>query len=226
MATPLFSFEHVTLDGDERPRLADAGLDIPDDGITAIAGPSGAGKSSLLRCCNRLEAPSSGVVRYRGEDIAGRDPLAHRREVAMVFQRPVLFAGSVADNVLVATPGASDERIAELLARAALDESFAARDAAALSGGEGQRVCLARAIATDPSVLLMDEPTSSLDPENVRALELLMLELAAAGVPVVLVTHGENQIGRVADRVVRLAAGRVTEVQELSQSAMRGGDRV
>lgn len=144
----------------------------------------------------------------------------------MVFQRPVLFAGSVADNVLVATPGASDERIAELLARAALDESFAARDAAALSGGEGQRVCLARAIATDPSVLLMDEPTSSLDPENVRALELLMLELAAAGVPVVLVTHGENQIGRVADRVVRLAAGRVTEVQELSQSAMRGGDRV
>lgn len=214
MTAALFSFEHVTLDGDERPRLDDVSFEIPDRGISAIAGPSGAGKSSLLRCCNRLEAPQSGTVRYRGDDVAALDPLAHRREVAMVFQRPVLFAGSVADNLRVADPQASDTLIDELLRRAALEDGFATREAAALSGGEGQRVCLARALATDPRVLLMDEPTSSLDQETTGILERLMLDLAASGVAVVLVTHGEDQIERVADRVVRLDGGRVTAVDD------------
>ena len=214
MALPLFAFEHVTLPGAERARLDDVDLELPAAGVTAIAGPSGAGKSSLLRCCNRLEAPESGVVRYRGEDIAARDPLEHRREVAMVFQKPVLFAGSVADNLRVADPQADEGRIAELLRRAALDESFAARDAAALSGGEGQRACLARALATDPHALLMDEPTSSLDPEATATLEGLMRELATDGVPVLLVSHGEEQIARVADRVVRMDLGRITGVEE------------
>ncbi len=225
MTPALFSFERVTLDGDERPRLDDVSFEVPDRGVSAIAGPSGAGKSSLLRCCNRLEAPRSGIVRYHGEDAAARDPLAHRREVAMVFQRPVLFAGTVTDNLRVADPGASDERIAALLRRAALDEGFAARDAAALSGGEGQRVCLARALATDPHVLLMDEPTSSLDEETAGMLEALMRDLAAGGVPVVLVTHGEDQIARVADRVVRVDRGRITGVEELAGGAARARRR-
>ena len=210
----------MTLDGDERARLDRVSFEIPDSGVSAIAGPSGAGKSSLLRCCNRLEAPRSGVVRYRGEDVAARDPLAHRREVAMVFQKPVLFPGSVADNLRVAQPDAGDERIAELLSRAALGRGFAGRDAAALSGGEGQRVCLARALATDPHVLLMDEPTSSLDQETTVVLEQLMRDLAAGGVPVVLVTHGEDQIDRVADRVVRVDNGRVTSVEEMGPNAV------
>ena len=122
VAAALFAFEHVDVAGRGAARAWTTWSSrCPDGGITAIAGPSGAGKSSLLRCCNRLEAPPEGVVRYRGEDIAARDPLAHRREVAMVFQKPVLFAGSVADNLRVADPTASDERIAELLRRAALD---------------------------------------------------------------------------------------------------------
>jgi putative ABC transport system ATP-binding protein len=218
VAAPLFAFEHVTLAGAERPRLDDVQLELHDGGVTAIAGPSGAGKSSLLRCCNRLEAPRDGVVRYRGEDIAARDPLALRREVAMVFQKPVLFAGTVADNLRVADPQASDERIAELLGRAALDVSFAARDAGAISGGEAQRVCLARALATDPHAMLMDEPTSSLDAGATATLETLMRELASGGVPVLLVSHGEDQIARVADRVVRMDAGRVTGVEELDDA--------
>lgn len=214
MADALFSFERVTLDGDERARLDELSVELPGSGVTAIAGPSGAGKSSLLRCCNRLDAPQSGVVRYRGADVAARDPLAHRREVGMVFQRPVLFPGSVADNVRIADPQAGEERIAQLLRRAALDPSFAARDAGALSGGEAQRVCIARALATDPHVLLMDEPTSSLDADAAETLEKLMRELAADGVPVVLVSHGEAQIKRVADHVVRLEEGRVTRTEE------------
>ncbi len=207
---PLFSFEHVSVAGDERPRLDDVSVVLPDSGITALAGPSGAGKSTLLRCCNRLEAPESGTVSYRGEDVATLDPLAHRRAVGMVFQAPVLFPGTVADNLRVADPDAGDERIAELLRRAALDPSkFAERDADTLSGGEGQRVCLARTLATDPAVLLMDEPTSALDADATEQLEELMRALSADGVPVVLVTHNEGQLERVADHVVRLREGRL-----------------
>jgi len=207
---PLFSFEHVQVAGDERPRLYDVSVTLPDTGITALAGPSGAGKSTLLRCCNRLEAPVEGTVRYRGDDIAGLDPLAHRRDVGMVFQAPVLFPGTVADNLRVADPEAGDERIAGLLRRAALDPGvFAGRDADSLSGGEGQRVCLARTLATDPHVLLMDEPTSALDQAATAELEELMRSLAADGVPVVLVTHDEQQLERVADHVLRLRDGHV-----------------
>lgn len=207
---PLFSFEHVTVAGDGRPRLDDISVELPDRGVTALAGPSGAGKSTLLRCCNRLEAPDSGVVRYRGEDVAARDPLSHRREVGMVFQAPVLFPGTVADNLRVADPDASDERIAGLLRRAALDpQAFAERDADTLSGGEAQRACLARALATDPHVVLMDEPTASLDAAATAELERLMLSLAREGVPVLLVTHDEAQLERVAHHVVRLREGRL-----------------
>lgn len=207
---PLFTFEDVRVDGDERPRLDGVSVTLPATGITALAGPSGAGKSTLLRCCNRLEAPAGGTVRYRGADIAGLDPLAHRRKVGMVFQAPIVFAGSVADNLRVADPEADDERVAGLLRRAALDpEVFAARDVDTLSGGEAQRVCLARALATDPDVLLMDEPTSALDGDATAELEALMRALAADGVPVVLITHDEAQLERVADHVLRLRDGRL-----------------
>lgn len=190
-------------------------MTLPDAGITAIAGPSGAGKSTLLRCCNRLEAPDGGTVRYRGEDIAALDPLAHRRAVGMVFQAPVLFPGTVADNLRVADPGADDERVAALLRRAALDpDAFAGRDADTLSGGEGQRACLARTLATDPHVILMDEPTSALDADASDELEALMRTLAGDGVPVLLVTHDEAQLERVADHVLRLQDGRVARALE------------
>ena len=207
---PLFQFEAVTVAGAARPRLDAVSVTLPGTGITAIAGPSGAGKSTLLRCCNRLEAPTSGTVRYHGEDIALRDPLAHRREVGMVFQRPVLFPGTVADNLRVAEPDADMTRVERLLARAALAPGdFAERDASTLSGGEAQRVCLARTLATDPRVLLADEPTSSLDDAATDVLERLMRQLADDGVPVLLVTHNEAQLERLADHVIRLAAGRL-----------------
>ena len=217
---PLFRFEDVTVNGADRPRLDAVSLVIPGSGITALAGPSGAGKSTLLRCCNRLEAPASGVVRYRGEDIAGRDPLGHRREVGMVFQQPVVFPGTVADNLLVADPGASRERLGEVLRRAALDPAeYLDRDAATLSGGEAQRACLARTLATGPRVLLADEPTSSLDEAATAELERLMRSLADDGVPVLLVTHDEGQLERLADHVVRLADGAVVATAEVQRGS-------
>jgi putative ABC transport system ATP-binding protein len=204
----LFELEAVTVAGVARPRLADVTLALDDAGVTVLQGPSGAGKSTLLRLLNRLEAPDDGTVCYRGEDLAARDVLAHRREVGMVFQAPVLFPGTVADNLAVAAPL---DPPAELLERAGLDAGFLTRDGGTLSGGEAQRVCLARALATRPRVLLMDEPTSALDPEASRIIEQLARALADDGVPIILVSHDRGQSARLGDRVVSLAGGRVVD---------------
>lgn len=206
---PLFQFASVSV-GEPGARRLD-GLDaaLPDGGLTVVAGPSGAGKSTLLRLCNRLEVPSAGTVRHRGADVTERDPLELRREVAMVFQRPVTFAGTVHDNLREADPDCDEARGAELLERAGLDASFLERDAGELSGGEAQRACLARALATDPRVMLMDEPTSSLDGKAAAVLEGLARQLVDDGTPVVWVTHDEEQMRRLADHVLLLADGHV-----------------
>jgi putative ABC transport system ATP-binding protein len=208
-AASLFQFESVTVGPPGARRLDGLDVELPDRGLTIIAGPSGAGKSTLLRLCNRLEVPSAGVVRHRGTDVTQRDPLELRREVAMVFQRPVTFAGTVLDNLREADRDCDERRGGELLERAGLAASFLSRDAAELSGGEAQRACLARALATDPRVMLMDEPTSALDATATAVLERLACQLVDDGTPVVWVTHSEEQMRRLADTVVLLDHGRV-----------------
>ena len=199
----LFEFEEVTLPG----RLDAVTARLPEGGITVLAGPSGSGKSTLLRCCNRLEAPASGTVRFRGDDVAGLDPRAHRRRVGMVFQAPVAFPGTVLDNLRVADPQLGPDA-ADLLARVHLSPDLLLRDAGTLSGGEAQRMVLARALATRPEVLLLDEPTSALDGHGARRLEELARELAAGGLPLLWVTHDLRQMRRLADHLGVLLAGR------------------
>jgi putative ABC transport system ATP-binding protein len=182
---------------------------IPDTGVTAVIGPSGAGKSTLLRTCNRLEAPTSGTVCYRNDNVATLDPLHLRRRVGMVFQQPTPFPGSVLENLRVAEPALTEDNAVAALGRARLDPDFLHRPATELSGGEAQRVCLARTLVTDPDVLLMDEPTSSLDPQARGALEQLALDLSAGEVSVVWVTHDLSQMRRIADSVVVMIGGRV-----------------
>lgn len=181
---------------------------IPGHGVTAVFGPSGAGKSTLLRLCNRLELPTSGRVSFCGSDIAGLDPLSLRRRVGMCFQRPTPFPGTVADNLRAADPDASDTRMRETLARVALTGSWLDRDVAELSGGEAQRVCLARTLMAQPQVLLLDEPTSAVDTEAAEVIERAVRELAADGTPALWVTHNSAQVQRAADRVLRLEGGR------------------
>jgi putative ABC transport system ATP-binding protein len=205
---PLFAFESVSVGPVGARRLDGLDAELPDRGLTVIAGPSGSGKSTLLRLCNRLEVPSAGSVRHRGTDVAQREPLTHRREVAMVFQRPVTFAGTVLDNLREADRDCDAARGAELLERSGLDASFLRRDAGELSGGEAQRACLARALATDPHVMLMDEPTSALDARATAVLEQLAVRLVGDGTPVVWVTHAEEQMRRLADHVLLLSHGR------------------
>jgi putative ABC transport system ATP-binding protein len=205
----LFAFESVSVGPPDARRLDGLDAVLPAGGLTVVAGPSGSGKSTLLRLCNRLEVPSAGRVLHRGTDVGDRDPIELRREVAMVFQRPVTFAGTVRDNLHEADRSLADDACVELLERAGLDEGFLARDAGELSGGEAQRACLARALATRPRVLLMDEPTSSLDGEAAAVLERLARDLVDAGTPVVWVTHSREQLERLADHVLLLAEGRV-----------------
>ena len=127
----------------------------------------------------------------------------------MVFQEPVRFAGTVLDNLREADPGLHDDEATKLLTRVGLDGSFLGRVADELSGGEAQRMCIARALATDPTTLLMDEPTSSLDPASTRTIEKHALELASSGMPIVWVTHDIAQMERIATHVICLVAGAV-----------------
>jgi putative ABC transport system ATP-binding protein len=209
VSAPLLAFERVTVAGVDHPRLSGVDLEIPDGVVTVVVGPSGAGKSTLLRLANRLEVPDAGTVRFRGTDIAHLDVSAHRRELGMLFQRPVVFPGTVLDNLRVAEPRLDTAGAASLLARVRLDVGFLDRNTATLSGGEAQRMCLARALAAGPHALLLDEPTAALDAEPRLALEHLVRELCAAGIPSVWVTHDLRQMERLADHVVVLLGGRV-----------------
>jgi putative ABC transport system ATP-binding protein len=209
---PILELEgvHVTTD-DGVELLSGVDLAVCRGAIAVVAGPSGSGKSTLLRVANRLEVPSAGTVRLDGVDASSIDPRELRRRVGMVFQRPVLFAGTVRDNLHVADGGADDVELAEHLAHVGLSASFLDRVGDDLSGGEAQRVCIARALLTRPEVLLMDEPTSSLDPESRRGIEALAGELAAAGLGLVWVSHDLPQVRRLQGPIVVLVAGRIAD---------------
>jgi putative ABC transport system ATP-binding protein len=189
--------------------LRDVTLDIAER-PTAIVGPSGSGKSTLLRLLNRLADPDEGSVRFHGTDVRELDPLALRRRVGLVPQLPAPVPGTVADNVCFG-PRLHGEQVdpERPLRLAGLDPSFAERDASRLSVGEQQRVMLARALALEPEVLLLDEPTASLDAAATGAVEDALRNLH--GVSLVLVTHDREQADRLAERTIELEAGRVTK---------------
>lgn len=210
-----FRFEGVSVIAEDGTVILDAiSAEIPARGITVIAGPSGAGKSTLLRLCNRLDAPSGGRVLLGGTDIASLDPLLLRRRVGMVFQHAVVFAGTVRDNLVVADADGTDERFSVVLERAGLDAALLDRQADDLSGGEAQRMCLARTLLTEPEFLLMDEPTSALDPDATMVIERLARTLADAGTPMVWVTHDLAQRARLADSTIVLLRGRLADDAE------------
>lgn len=212
---PLFEFALLSVRGaEDRWRLRDVNGSIPAAGVTVLVGPSGSGKSTLLRCCNRLEVPSDGTITYHGRDIQSLDVLQLRRQVAMVFQRPTPFPGSGRDNLRTADADIDDERAVTLLSRVQLGPEFLDRDATELSGGEAQRLCLARSLAVGPDAMLMDEVTSSVDPTARRALEDLARSLAVQGTPVVWVTHDLAQARRLADTLLVIVDGHIASQDE------------
>jgi putative ABC transport system ATP-binding protein len=197
----------VDLERGGRPVLRGVNASFPTGEVTAIVGPSGAGKTSLLRCLNRLEEPASGSVLLDGRDIREIEPQDLRRRVGMIFQTPVIFEGGVRANLAYGLNGVSDARLRTSLESAALPASFLERESTALSVGQAQRVCIARALVRDPEVLLMDEPTSALDKDAAARVEELVTVLAAGGLAIVLVTHDLGQARRVANGGVLLVGG-------------------
>src|SRR5919197_559490 len=206
----LFELDRVTLRRAGAVVINDLTAALPP-GASCVAGPSGSVKSTLLRLLDRLADPDSGVVRYRGRDVCEYDPLALRREVCLVPQLPAPLEGTVADNVLygVRLVG-GDADVPRLLELSGLNRGFAGRDASQLSVGEQQRVMLARARATEPAVMLLDEPTSALVEGAREAVERTLLGLREQlDLSYVLVTHDLNQAARLSDWVLRLDHGGV-----------------
>ncbi|HEX6602075.1 MAG TPA: ATP-binding cassette domain-containing protein [Solirubrobacterales bacterium] len=203
----LFELREVGLDRDGRAVLDGFNAEIAE-GSTAIVGPSGAGKSTLLRLLNRLADPDRGEIAYRGRPLDDYEPLALRREVALVPQLPALLEGTVESNLRYAADLAGEPLdCGQTLPRAGLDPSFAGRDVARLSVGEQQRSMLARALAQRPAVLLLDEPTSALDHAARDQVEAALAELRREQeISIVLVSHDPEQARRLGDRVLEMPA--------------------
>ena len=207
--------------------LKDINLELPEKEITAFIGPSGCGKSTLLKTLNRMNdlvegCKIDGTVLLDGEDIFGNmDVNVLRRRVGMVFQKPNPFPMSIYDNIAfgprthgIRKKAVLDEIVEKSLRSAAIwDEVKDRLDKSALgmSGGQQQRLCIARALAIEPEVLLMDEPTSALDPELVGDVLDVMKSLAKEGMTMIVVTHEMGFARDVADRVIFMADGYVVE---------------
>jgi phosphate transport system ATP-binding protein len=227
---PCIVTKNLTAFFGDTPAVKDVSVAIPQLAVTAIIGPSGCGKSTILRCLNRMHetvpnARVEGMVEILGTPIYGEgtNPTSVRRHVGMVFQRPTPFPTmSIRANVAAGLRVDSKQRLAkqseaeiveEALHRAGLWDEVKDRldeTAMGISGGQQQRLCIARALATRPRVLLLDEPTASLDPLSTQKVEELVYHLRET-ITVVIVTHNMQQAARVSDRTAFLLAGELIE---------------
>lgn len=204
----------LSLEAGGRRLIDSIDLKVEEPGITVILGPNGAGKSLLLRLAHGLVVPTEGTILWGGRPM---DDEIRRRQ-AMVFQKPVLLRRTSAANITYAlglrgiARSERDSRARQALELAGL-ERHAFTPARVLSGGEQQRLCLARALSLDPEVLLLDEPTASLDPASTLAIERLLIGAKHRGVKVIIVTHDVGQARRLAQDVIFLHHGRLIEHQ-------------
>ncbi|MEA2409300.1 MAG: phosphate transport system ATP-binding protein [Thermoleophilaceae bacterium] len=210
----IFHLADVKVSYGDKAAVRDVTFDIARNEITALIGPSGCGKSTLIRCLNRMNdlIPSAcvaGSVLYHGQDLYGSevDAVEVRKRIGMVFQKPNPFPKSIYDNVafgprVLGMKGDMDKIVEGALQRAAVWDETKDRlktNAFGMSGGQQQRLCIARALAVEPDVILMDEPCSALDPISTGKIEELMLELREE-YSIVIVTHNMQQAARVSDR--------------------------
>ena len=208
--------EHLSRTIVDRVLVSDITVQVQPGEVLAVVGPSGAGKSSFLRLLNRLDEPTGGTVRLKGQDYRELAPRELRRRVGMVMQMAYLFPGTVAANIAFG-PWQRGERLAAeqidaLLQRVGLP-GYQERDVSNLSGGEAQRVSVARTLANVPEALLLDEPTSALDDVSARGIEELVLTInRERRMTCVIVTHNTAQAHRIADRTMILQAGKLVAI--------------
>jgi len=214
---PTFDIDGLRRSYGGRWRLDLPALEVQQGEFLAILGPTGAGKSTLLRLLHFLDAPEAGRVLYDGMPISFPAALEIRRSIGMIFQRPLMLSGSVRDNIAfgLKVRGERDpRRVDDLLSRFKLTH-LARREARLVSGGEMQRLALARALSSRPRVLLLDEPAASLDPGHVAVVEGIIRDAhREAGTTIVLATHNLGQARRLAQRVGLLVGGRLIEIGE------------
>jgi len=209
----LLRAEHLGRKAGDKILIDDANFELKKGEVLAVAGPSGSGKTSLLRLLNRLDEPTSGTVFVEGIDYRDIKPRNLRRKLGLVTQRPYLFPGTVAENLRFG-PSQRGEVLAQDVIEQLLTQvglaGFAGRDVANLSGGEAQRVSVARTLANSPVVLLLDEPTSALDEAAKRDVETaIQIVVSNHGLTCVMVTHDLAQAIRVAQRALLLESGRI-----------------
>ena len=210
MAVDGFLLERVSVVRGEASVLREVSAHFPGGRCSTVRGASGSGKTTLLRLFNRLIDPTVGRVLLDDVPLTELDVLVLRRRVGLVAQAPVVLTDAVLDEVRVGRPDLSERRVTELLARVGLGEKFVTRPTSGLSGGEAQRLCLARSLALEPKVLLLDEPTSALDGPSAAVIATLVRDHVSEGGTVVLASHDQALVGSVADRVFEINRGRVT----------------
>jgi tungstate transport system ATP-binding protein len=198
--------------------LKDINLDVQENEVLALIGPTGSGKTTLLRLIDLLDQPTSGHLFFEGVDIchlSSQNKLAMRRKMAMVFQKPVMFKTNVYDNVCyglkVRGEGKARDEVLRVLKEVDL-LGYESRDANTLSGGEMQRIALARAMVIKPQLLLLDEPTANLDPKSAQDIDSLIKRLANNGTTVIIASHNMLQCRRLADRIAVMANGTISKV--------------
>ncbi|MGA8491814.1 MAG: ATP-binding cassette domain-containing protein [Terriglobales bacterium] len=218
---PILRTEHLGRVVKDKVLVEDATFEVRTREVLAIVGPSGSGKTSLLRLLNRLDEPTSGTVYVEGTDYRQIAPRTLRRKLGLVNQRPYLFPGTVEQNLqfgpLQHGESLSQDSIEQLLTRVGL-KGYAGRDVANLSGGEAQRVSVARTLANSPVVLLLDEPTSALDETSKQDVESSIQNVVnEQGLTCILVTHDTAQAARLAARAVLIEGGRIVRVGPINE---------
>jgi putative ABC transport system ATP-binding protein len=212
-ADPVLRTEHLGRVVNDKVLVEDATFEVRTGDVLAIVGPSGSGKSSLLRLLNRLDEPTSGTVYVNAIDYREIAPRDLRQKLGLVNQRPYLFPGTVEQNLQFGPQqrgeSLSPDSVEQLLARVGL-KGYASRNVANLSGGEAQRISVARTLANSPLVLLLDEPTSALDDASKLGIESTIQNIVRdQRLTCVLVTHDTAQAARLAERALLLEAGRI-----------------
>jgi len=210
-APELFTLEQVSFEVGDRLILDSVSDHIHEGHATGVVGPSGSGKSTLLRMLNRLEEPTSGQIRFRGVPLPDLDVRELRRRVGLVAQRPAMLTDRVDAEVRVGASSLTEAEVHDLLERVALGQLDVDRRPDDLSGGEQQRLALARALAVGPEVLLLDEPTSALDAVAAASVDAVIGSLIASGLSVVLVSHDLDRAAVLTHDALVLDQGRLVE---------------
>ncbi|MBN1432311.1 MAG: ATP-binding cassette domain-containing protein [Methanomicrobiaceae archaeon] len=207
---PLLSVSNLGVSFSGKTLFSGLSFNIDEGELVVLTGPSGSGKSTLLKCLNRLVAPGSGSIMLRGADISSCDPAVVRRYITYVGQIPAMFPGTVAENLsypfsFKANRGLGMPDFGEILREVGLSSDYCVKNASRLSGGEQQRVAIARALALSPRILLLDEPTASLDEKVKIVLEELIVRLNRdLSMTIIVVTHDMEQAGRLSGRILNI----------------------